>query len=334
RKSEPTEGLIHYPGNTSPDMLMFRVRPNSQVRYTYASNPRGYFDDKNTLTVSINEKGFRGPSPSEVLKPGTLKLAFLGDSFTFGEGVRLKDTFSQKTAELLNEHPMVKEKKLSFTSYNFGMFAYNTAQEYDVFLSDVAPLKPDAVVLGYFLNDPAGPFFSLDSNDGSLLEDKNNPFWDLGSRPPENFLYKLRVARLLWKSIHRIRMRGKTQSYYTHLFSDENPHLSVNRLALQNMIQFCEKEGIPLIVVCLPVLHNLNGEYPFLKLHEKVKESVFEVKKNSTTFIDLFPHLKGKDEKEFWVHPTDHHPNESLHGIIARIISEALLENPVLFPKN
>ena len=76
--------------------------PSSRIRFVYDGNPRGYFGPANEVEHTTNQLGFRGPEFAVsnqdgrlvATKPGdTIRMVFLGDSFTFGEGVRDEDAF-------------------------------------------------------------------------------------------------------------------------------------------------------------------------------------------------------------------------------------------------
>jgi hypothetical protein len=48
------------------------------------------------VTFAINQQGLRGPEVSQAKPPGTFRVLGLGDSFTFGTGVREQDTFLRR----------------------------------------------------------------------------------------------------------------------------------------------------------------------------------------------------------------------------------------------
>jgi hypothetical protein len=53
--------------------------------------------------TTINKAGFRGPWPAAARQPGVLRLAFLGDSSTFGVGVSFAETYPARTAARLSD---------------------------------------------------------------------------------------------------------------------------------------------------------------------------------------------------------------------------------------
>lgn len=83
---------------------------------------------------------------------GVFRIAFLGDSFTFGEGVKFEDTYPEKVSQLLNQKYDAGSGKV-FESYNFGVSACNTFQELFLLKHIVMSTRPDMVVIGYTLND-------------------------------------------------------------------------------------------------------------------------------------------------------------------------------------
>jgi lysophospholipase L1-like esterase len=77
-------------------------------------------------------------------RPGN-RIAFVGDSNTFGFGVRAEESFAQVTERLL---PGVH-------AINLGVSGYSSYQGRLVVERDLATLRPDAVVLSFNFNDRA-----------------------------------------------------------------------------------------------------------------------------------------------------------------------------------
>src|SRR5947207_2436858 len=70
---------------------------SGRIRFYYDENPRGYFGSENEVDHTVNSMGFRGKEfPLEARNKvwtgekgqGVFRLVFLGDSWTFGEGVK------------------------------------------------------------------------------------------------------------------------------------------------------------------------------------------------------------------------------------------------------
>jgi hypothetical protein len=138
--------------------------PGGAIRFVYDGNPRGYFGPQNEVDHRTNEFGFRGGRFSRDKAPGTARLAFLGDSFTFGEGVRDEDTYAEVTARLLNRQGGQGARRVE--SYNYGVGGYNTTQALFLLQNIALRHQPDLVVLGYVLNDADPPLFRRDPESG------------------------------------------------------------------------------------------------------------------------------------------------------------------------
>jgi hypothetical protein len=73
------------------------------------------------------------------------------------------------------------------------------------------------------------------------------------------------------------------------------------------------------------VLCRLDGEYPFAFIHDTVGQVVREAAGAYTEYIDVLPCFRGHDPEALWVHPSDHHPNETAHQMVADVLAPALL---------
>jgi hypothetical protein len=308
---------------------MYVNAPSSRIRFLYDGNPRGYFGPANDVLHTTNQLGFRGPEFAVsnqdgrlvATKPeGTVRMVFLGDSFTFGEGVRDEDTYPARTAELLQqEHPSGSPR---FEAYNLGVGGYNTTQELFLFEHLGEKLLPDCVVLGYVLNDAEPPLFDVDPltnfprRASRAVEEGAED-----SLPPDRWLYRLRTARLVWQlAANRDRSR-RTVAYYQSLYEEDSAGWQESRRALRQIIARCHEARVPCFVLLFPILADLSDAYPFRAIHDKIRA---EVEGQDATLIDLFPRLKGQRAETLWVHPADQHPNEQVHRIAAEELAAAL----------
>ena len=312
----------------NPDYPVYVNVPSETIRFVYDGNPRGYFGPQNEVDQFTNSLGFRGNEfelkreGNEFVteKPaGARRLVFLGDSFTFGEGVKFEDTYPEVTATLLRKH--VKPPG-SVRSYDLGVGGYNTTAELFVLRNwGGLALQPDAVVLGYVLNDAEGPLFEWDQTGqplrvGTAVEALAPP-----ATPPDDLLGQLHTVQL-WRRWSADRESGRAVvDYYRRLYEDSSPGWQESRRALETIIQECGERKIPCYVVIFPMLLQLDDRYPFLAVHEKVNAVASAA---GATVIDLFPLLKGRRAEDLWVHPVDQHPNEIVHRIAAEALAKKL----------
>jgi lysophospholipase L1-like esterase len=94
--------------------------------------------------VSTNSRGFRGVREFALPKPpGVVRIVALGDSLTFGEGVKDDETW-----------PAQLEGALPGTEVaNLGERAYAHDQMYYALSDDGLPIDPDLVIVGFYPND-------------------------------------------------------------------------------------------------------------------------------------------------------------------------------------
>lgn len=99
--------------------------------------------------AKINGLGLRGHEPlREADGDAGLRVVCLGDSFTFGWGVEDDETFPVYLEEALDaavDQPV--------DVINCGAPGYNTWQEHQLYKKLMAPLKPDYVIIAWYMND-------------------------------------------------------------------------------------------------------------------------------------------------------------------------------------
>ena len=327
-----------YTRRTSPNQfwvtkeLRFDGRPfylntkSDTIRFVYDSNPRGYFGPDNEIEHRTNSSGLRGPEFQKAKSPETLRLMFLGDSFTFGEGVRFEHTYPEVAAPLLRAK-LPKGRRVE--AYNFGVGGYNTTQSLDLLRMTLKPFSPDIVVLGYVPNDAEPPLYLYDPATNSISRRPRQKKVPEGRDdvPPDRLLFQLRTSQLVWQFRDNRRRSQATVAYYRSLYEEPSTGWLQSRLALQQISEICGSHDIPFCVLLFPILHELTDNYPLRDIHDKIAQ---EVNHCGAIFVDLFPKLKGMDAHDLWVHPTDQHPNEKVHAIAAKALVDALKAHGVL----
>lgn len=99
----------------------------------------------------MNAAGYRGPLRPTRRAPNTLRVAVLGDSFTFGWGVAADEAWPA----LLEARLGSKLDGMDVEVLNFGVPGYNTWLQLLHWQRVVSRYRPDAVLLGYYSNDAA-----------------------------------------------------------------------------------------------------------------------------------------------------------------------------------
>lgn len=138
--------------------------------YRLASNFRGVASTGEWRTpVRTNALGLREDQDYEE-SSGTERILLIGDSFTMGVGVTAEETFGKVLQRELNADGGADR---TYEVINAGVPGYTPWQAVDRFTADGPRLKPDLVVLGFFVGNDlvqstARP---LQAVDGFLQED-------------------------------------------------------------------------------------------------------------------------------------------------------------------
>ena len=89
----------------------------------------------------LNEQGLRGPALPAEKAPGNFRILYIGDSTCWGLSIKLKDTFSAITTNLISEdNPNLK------VEYLLGAFPGYSSYQSKIMLKRLLPMKPDLVV--------------------------------------------------------------------------------------------------------------------------------------------------------------------------------------------
>ncbi len=117
--------------------------------YTYRPNFEGVAFG---VDLKTNELGFRGPQWSTQKKPGSLRIALVGDSHAFGFGVPSSQIMPTVLSELLRERLGQPVEVL-----NFGINGYNSFQQLAALEHLALGYDPDLVILLPASNDHQPP---------------------------------------------------------------------------------------------------------------------------------------------------------------------------------
>jgi lysophospholipase L1-like esterase len=248
--------------------------------------------------VTINSRGLRDREITAEKREGVKRIVMLGDSLVFGWGVAQDKTMSVLLEQALNEGSYGPAEVI-----NTGVGNYNTAMEVAFFLERGADLKPDTVVLNYFINDaePTPTYVPA-----SWIARHSYGYVVLGGG---------------WDRFKRLILGGPDwRSAYAGLYADGAPGWAAARASIGRLAEYCRAHGIRLVLANIPELHELNP-YPFETVNAKVRALASD---NGIEYVDLLPALRNDDAASLWVTVPDPHPNAKAHALIARSLADYL----------
>jgi lysophospholipase L1-like esterase len=272
---------------------------------TTSSDNQGFFSRRwaQTDAVQMNGAGFRGRSFAEIKPAGTFRIAAVGDSFTYGNGIRQDERYTEVLQRQLPNQ---------FEVLNFGMAGANTPQHLHTVANIVLPLKPDFVILQWYVNDVEGNDSTGRPTYHSLL-----PFHGLhGWLIDASAFYS--VANMQWAQWQVAFGMTPTYAEYLHKrLGDPNGADAVrDRTTLVSLIEACRRQGVPIGIVLFPDTGaTIDANYPFAYLHERVLETCRE---QNIQCLDLREDFAAiKDRQSLWANRLDHHPSGRANSIAA-----------------
>lgn len=295
--------------------------PDTDFRFVYFDHSER-FHAKHEIVAryvdhSINADGYRGARVSKVKSADTYRLVFVGDSFTFGEGVPEGETLPRHVEGILNRIGV--GGAMHCEVINGGVAGHNTSDESLDLERRWLAYDPDMVIIVFYLNDAYD-----DEYFGRLITGgaQGISMTSTGRVEPVSYLYSFLLRR--WQ---RYRMSRQVSDIYMSQFS-ENPTIAGRdwadaKLALAKAKILTAERGIKLGLVIYPELFELTDDYPFLPLHNEVVKTAAAL---GIPTLDLLETFRGKDPEKLWVHVSDHHPNAIANKLAAEAVANFILD--------
>ncbi|MEG5001087.1 SGNH/GDSL hydrolase family protein [Microcoleus sp. B4-D4] len=285
---------------------IYAYKPNRKLLYTYPDNPRRYFNEKNEVSGTINAKGFRGLDRTFEKPNGITRIAFLGDSFTLGIGVKDNDTLPVSFERAIqSKHPKTQV-------LNFGISGTSTKEQIKLLEEYVIKFQPDVVVIVVFLNDADRTgTVNFMSRPKVLAKVRKNSFF----------------INALIDSIEKPILYQQMIRHYQDGYLENSPGWQTMKTALRTGKTLSEKQNFQLVVTIYPVLFKLDNSYPFTHIHKTIEDYCASLK---IPFLDLFNGFVGQNDSKLWVHKTDQHPNEVANRIAAGELSKFFDSNNLI----
>lgn len=252
-----------------------------------------------------NSLGFRG---SEFPNAGDAKrIAFVGDSVTFGNAIAFADTFPA----LLEARARASGKPIE--AWNCGVPGYDIENIAILLEQRVLPLRPDLVVYVFVFNDVEPNVMS-----GNIPKDARID--TLGE-------YPFRSATLQWLGM---RGRAVTRAIFGEqssgwvgsiLRSFEQGGRERLRLGIERMKAACDAAGVEFRVAIYPHLLP-TGSNPFTVIDEAARLQCLESRVASIDLGTAFS--DDADVSRYWASIFDSHPNRAANEKVAQLLEREL----------
>jgi hypothetical protein len=257
-------------------------------------------------------------------KRGEKRIVFIGDSFTYGEGVQSGNAFP----DVMDRYFKNFGDKSPYRAINFGRIGFDMPDLYNVSFKAALRAKPDVIYYVWIANDtPPGGLPYPDILGLSAF---------YSSRAYQDSLNGFALNKLLQTIIIRRRIHSATLDWYARVHGSENKS---GLKEFQKYIRLMKKEarasGAEFRIALFPMLIGDKNRYPLKETHAVVSRIT---RSEGVTTLDLTNAVLARPAPELWVHPANQHPNVYAHRAAARSLAHTfgITENtqplPVCIP--
>lgn len=138
-----------------PNSVRLRLMHQPDERLGYKLVPNYEMDHQTSdfeSHIKISSEGLRDYEHQKNKDSSTIRILILGDSFTFGVGVSLEESYPKVLEAMLNKNTAAGDSK-KYEVINAGIEGFGTEQEY-LYLEELANIySPDLVIVGLYSND-------------------------------------------------------------------------------------------------------------------------------------------------------------------------------------
>jgi len=257
-----------------------------------------------------NELGFREGDVSSFKSPEAYRIAIIGDSFTYGQGILAEERFSNLLQRELDQSTG------HYEVLNFGRPGAETDDHLRILNEIVLGLSPDFLLLQWFVNDvevsESGRATSI-----RLIPSDFVRSW----LHTHSAVYYLVNSQ--WNSLQGA--LGLTETYIdnmTRRFTDPNSEESLAAsAAVEQLIERLREQNIAPGIVLFPMMFDVHGDvdgYPLGFLMDRVL--VF-CDQQGVPCLDLRPVFAAElSTPDLWANRLDHHPGAEANKLASKAI--------------
>lgn len=299
----------------------YELTPNHEYRWKYGS--RKLFERGFSIPVRVNSHGYRGRELQDPKPDNHYRILALGDSFTQGLGVKEEDIWVTQLENLIRTDKLsvLAKKYDDIEIVNTGVGSWDTATEYHYLRQKGMTHDPDAIILGFCVND-----FDVNRAEvwidtegimrmhkqghsqarfqGLLFEDKasNKKWWE---RIAEN------SHLIRWISNRNMVFQKQTLVAWYGKKEKETVYRAVDGIH-----SVTKQAGIPLYLCLFPYVEDSIAACDEQALDELAEYCLAR----AIPILRMDNALEGHRAADVWVHPRDHHPNATAHALYAEHI--------------
>ncbi|MFZ5447740.1 MAG: SGNH/GDSL hydrolase family protein [Thermodesulfobacteriota bacterium] len=256
--------------------------------------------------INTDEMGLRYQGANtryEAKSHNEYRIVFLGDSFTFGQGVDNDKVFSHIISEYLNKWQSDYKVKI----FNFGVSGYNVKTMVDTFYYRALRVKPDLVIMCIIYDD-------FDINRTGVVDSYGYTVNKYGSEHSKFWSFTKRLLR----NVHLVYILRDIFRPSPGPESETVEGIPQTYQYLQQFKDIAEAQGISYLIVTLPSKHPRDAH--ILEIQEQLQ-------KDNIRYYDLFSLADSISLRDFSLNKRDAHPSSLVHKRIADLLGRYILDN-------
>jgi hypothetical protein len=229
-----------------------------------------------------------------VKKHGQKRIVFIGDSFTFGEGVPLGCAFPDAINHFLKLYGLLPK----WNSINLGRTGADFPVVYKDNFANAMKASPDVIVYVWTINNIPKP--------------DNKTAKSPAKKAGKQYVYLYPEAKPTFTEFD---FNAKTVKTFKELYgkTNENNFMEMRRL-LVKMNSDAKAAGVSFKVALFPLMEGQPGKYPLTGVHKIMLKMLASER---IPAIDLEPQLLHTPADNLRVYDRDHKPNVNAHFISA-----------------
>ena len=299
--------------------------PSDSLGFTMAPNFEGIGPVGSW--VKTNSQGVRdNVEHSWVKDPGTIRILGIGDSFIFGWGVSLEETFLKKM-----EHSLQRMTGVEIETINAGVPRWDL-NHYYVYLKNIGiRYNPDIIVLSYFFNDiPQSIRETIPANfDNQIgVQQKGgvmrfSSLFNFLKSKADHLRRKNKLARIDFLSTLEARRPELIQQATHQLLSpptqtETRSSFHILQTLLEKIHAIAQQTNSQLVLMFVPDVAQIH--HSELQYINQVLASLTQ--KMHIPFADITPVFEtASDPRVFYFWPRDWHTNAHGHAKMANALS-------------
>jgi hypothetical protein len=308
-----------------PEILIRQTRAGKRLQPNARVTIRNHRLSGRDILIETNSLGFRDRE-LEPKKPGELRVMVIGDSITWGDYLQADETYVEQLQLRLQEKLASRPVEV----VNAGVGDIGIKEEVDILRETVDEVRPDIVVVGFYLNDSRPPWgFSGEIGNRGWLR-RNSVVADtlyrqfklrqwVQEKGADRFAWTSKSKELNWRhdrDAFRALVHLARYDWGSAWLDSSWPIVEGEFLRLRNL---AARHGFEVLIVALPVSFQVYSDFVEDKPQKILAKTATA---HGFEHMDLLPLLRQHSESDLFFDQC--HPRVPANALIGQAIADRL----------